>query len=153
MLLLPHMIRMVWMPFTAGTWKTTRSHQIEIEKQRKKKNGKKWREVNKRGVYGRDMLKLTQRIFMSTNTYFKFDSSMYAISEKWHKVNLCIWDARIFIKYSWQSLGQSGCFGENIKFSNVTLQGNPCCLEDELRKIEKSLAFNKSTYMYTCTHV
>ena len=28
----------------------------------KKKNGKKLREVNKRGVFGRDMLKLTQRI-------------------------------------------------------------------------------------------
>ena len=64
-----------------------------------------------------------------------------------HKVNLYIWVARIFIKYLWQSLGQSGCFGENIKFSNVTLKGNPCCLEDELRKIEKSLAFN------ICTHV
>ena len=47
-----------------------------------KKEKEKWREVNKGGVYGRDMLKLTQRIFMSTNTYFKFDSSMYAISEK-----------------------------------------------------------------------
>ena len=67
----------------------------------------------------------------------------------WHEVNLCIWVARIFIKYLWQSLGQSGCFGENIKFSNVTLKGHPCCLEDELKKIEESLA---STYahMYTC---
>ena len=143
MLLLPQMIRMVWMPFTAGTWKTTRSHQIEIEKQRNKKNGKRWREVNK-------------RIFMSTNTYFKFVCNLWKLTGSWiylHKVNLCTWDVRIFIKYSWQSLGQSGCFGENIKFSNVTLKGNPCCLEDELRKIEKSLAFNKSTYMYTCTHV
>ena len=80
-------------------------------------------------------------------------SSMFAISEKWlvaefilHKVNLCTWDVRIFIKYSWQSLGQSGCFGENIKFSNVTLKGNPCCLEDELRNHWPSTY----AHMYTC---
>ena len=59
----------------------------EIQKQRKKKNGKKWREVNKRGVYGRDMLKLTQRIFMPTNTYFKLDP--VGSSVRYEMMKLC----------------------------------------------------------------
>ena len=57
------------------------------DRKRKKKNGKKWREVIKRGVYGRDMPKLTQRIFMSTITYFKLDP--VGSSVRYEMMKLC----------------------------------------------------------------